>query len=515
MALGMWPSHAGWVEVAVASAADGDGATVIRGRRHREMDMDRRVRNTVVALVVASVTFMELLDATVLTTALPAMATSLAVTVIDLKAAITTYLVTLAIFIPISGWIADRLGTKTTLLAAIAVFTVSSAACGMARSLEALVVFRAAQGVGGALMTPVARLVIVRLFDREDLVRVAGLVAMPMVLGPVIGPLLGGYITTRYSWPWVFFVNVPVGIAACAAIAVLAENHRPPSRARFDVWGFLAVGLGLAILTYTIESLDSHSFSAATVAGLFATGLLLLILAVVHCLRSSAGVLDLSLLATNTFRVGVLQALVGMVACGGLPLLIAILLQSQLGYSPLQSGVVLFCSAVGSLAIKPWIARVIKRIGTRAVLAAYPLGLAAVLLLLSRTGSHTSPWQFGTLLFLFGCGQSVFMNMVNAVPFLDVSPEQTSKATSLQGTILQFSMSLGISFSVLLLDWRLDAGHLTLGAQTHVEAILGSFHFVFLVMAAVSAANAWVGLSFADDRTEPAPALGTRQAGAP
>ncbi|MGA2031019.1 MAG: DHA2 family efflux MFS transporter permease subunit [Thermoguttaceae bacterium] len=477
--------------------------------------MDLRARNTVVALVVASVTFMELLDATVLTTALPAMAKSLAVTVIDLKAAITTYLVTLSIFIPISGWIADRLGTKTTLLAAISLFTVSSIACGMARSLEALVVFRATQGMGGALMTPVARLVIVRLVDRTELVRVAGLVAMPIVLGPVVGPLIGGYITTQYSWPWVFFVNVPVGIAAFAAIALLAENHRPSCCARFDARGFLAAGLGLAILTYTIESLDNHCFSAVTVAGLVAAGLLLLVLAIVHCLRSSAPVFDLSLFASNTFRIGVLQAMVGMVACGGMPLLIAVLLQSQLGYSPLQSGMVLFCSAVGALAIKPWIAGTVKRIGTRTVLAAYPLYLAAVLLLLARTDSCTSLSHFAVLMFLFGCGQSVFMNMVNAVPFLDVGPEQTSKATSLQGTILQFSMSLGISFAVLLLDWRLDAGHLTLGAGPQVDAIFGGFHFVFLVMAAVSVANSWVGLSLAGDWKDPSPALGTPEASVP
>ena len=477
--------------------------------------MDCRTRNTVVALVVASVTFMELLDATVLTTALPVMAKSLAVTVIDLKAAITTYLVTLSIFIPISGWIADRLGTKTPLLAAIGVFTVSSAACGMARSMEALVVFRAAQGMGGALMTPVARLVIVRLFDRTELVRVAGLVAMPMVLGPVVGPLIGGYITTQYSWPWVFFVNVPVGIAACVAIALLAQNHRPPCCGRFDVRGFLAAGLGLTILTYTIESLDNHYLSTAAVAALVATGLLLLGFAIVHCLRSATPVFDLSLFASNNFRVGMLQALVGMVACGGMPLLIAILLQSQLGYSPLQSGMVLFCSAVGSLAIKPWIVRIVKRAGTRTVLAAYPLGLAAVLLLLTCTDGHTSLWHFGGLMFLFGCGQSIFMNMVNAVPFLDVDPDRASKATSLQGTILQFSMSLGISLAALLLDWRLDAGYLTLGARPEMDAIFGSFHVVFLAMAAICVANSWVGLSLAGDRNGRSLTLGPREAIAP
>jgi EmrB/QacA subfamily drug resistance transporter len=460
--------------------------------------MNPRSRNTIVALVVASVTFMELLDATILTTALPTMANALGVTVIDLKAAITTYLVTLSIFIPISGWIADRLGSKVTLLTAIGLFTASSAACGMAKSLEALVVFRALQGMGGALMTPVARLVIVRLFDRTELVRVAGLVAMPIVLGPVVGPLVGGYLTTHYSWPWIFLVNVPVGLAAMAAIAVLVRNDRPSCCPRFDVRGFLAAGIGLAMLTYVLESLDNHCLSWQATAGLVVVGMVLLVYTVIHCRRTPDPVFDLSLFTVRTFRVGVLQALVGMVACGGVPFLIAILLQLQLGYSALESGAILFCSAVGSLAIKPWVVRLVKRFGTRTILTAYPLGFTAVLMLLCVPRDPVPTSLLVVLMFLYGCCQSVFMNMVNAIPFLDIRPERSSKATSLHGTIQQFSLSLGISFAALLLNGALDARHLALSAAADTNAILGCFHIAFLVMAAVSVGNSLVGLSLKD-----------------
>jgi EmrB/QacA subfamily drug resistance transporter len=457
--------------------------------------MELRVRNLVIALVVASVTFMELLDATILTTALPSMARSLSVTVIDLKAAITTYLVTLSIFIPISGWIADRMGCKRTLLAAIGLFTASSAACGMARSMELLVAFRALQGIGGALMTPVARLIIVRLFDRNELVRVAGLVAMPIVLGPVLGPLLGGYLTTEYSWPWVFWVNLPVGMVATVAIAWLAPTDRPQSTAPFDVRGFLAAGAGLALLTFILETLDNDRLGPMTLGGLTTAGLLLLGYAVVHCLTVPHPVFDLTLLRVNTFRVGVLQAVVGMIASGSVPLLMAMLLQTQLGYTPLESGGVLFCSALGALAIKPYITHLVWQFGQRLLLATYPLASAAVLLVLADANAHTPAWHFAITLFFYGCCQSVFMNMINAIPFLDLAPEQLSKATSLHGTALQFSMGLGVSLSALLLHGVLAAEHVTLGEAAQTADVLGAFRCVFLVLAMANAANALAGLS--------------------
>ena len=459
--------------------------------------MNPRFRNTLVALVVASVTFMELLDATILTTALPTMAQALAVTVIDLKAAITTYLVTLSIFIPISGWVADRAGCKRTLLAAIVLFTASSAACGMAWSLGSLVVFRALQGVGGALMTPVSRLVIVRLFDRSELVRVAGLVAMPIVLGPVVGPLAGGYITTHYPWPWVFYVNVPVGVAAIAAIGWLAPRDEPQAWEPFDARGFLAGGLGLAVWTFVLESLDNHYLDAAAIAGLIVGGTALVCYAVFHCLRSPGAVFDLSLFRLNTFRTGVLQAVVGMLACGGLPLVIAIVLQTQLGYGPLQSGLVLFFGAIGSVAVKPWVSRLIRAIGQRALLALYPLGSAAVLVALGTTDEETSFWQFAAMMFCYGCCQSIFMNMVNAIPFLEIPPERLSKATSLQGTVAQFSMSLGISFAALVLDTLLESHHLVLGTESQTVAILSDVRLVYWILAGVSLVNSLVGLSLA------------------
>jgi EmrB/QacA subfamily drug resistance transporter len=463
--------------------------------------MNVRHRNTAIALAVASVTFMELLDATILNTALPAMARSLSVTAIDLKAAITTYLVALSIFIPISGWIADRFGTKTTMLTAIGLFTASSAACAMAGSLEALVVFRALQGIGGALMTPVARLVIVRLFERTELVRVAGLVAMPAVMGPVLGPLIGGYLTTNYSWPWVFLVNVPVGAVAMAAIALLARNDRSPSPSPLDVRGFLALGLGLSLVTVTLESLDGRGLAPATVTLLIATGLLCLAYGVCRCLVVSNPVFDLSLFCIGTFRVGLLQTMIGLLGCGGIPLLVAVLLQGQYGYSPLHAGEVLFFAALGSLLVKPCISPLVRRFGYRAILTVYPLSMSAALGLLAFSSVPDSFWLMAGLMFLFGACQSVFMNMVNAIPYLDVAQDRSSKATSLQSTVQQLSLSLGITFAALLLDRNLSAAQLTLGDRAQSPGVLAAFQAVFAVLAVVSLANALVGASLA--RTAP------------
>jgi len=463
-----------------------------------------RQRNTAIALVVASVTFMELLDATILNTALPAMAHSLAVDVIDLKAAITTYLVALSICIPISGWIADRFGTKTTMLAAIGLFTLSSAACALARSLEALVVFRAAQGLGGALMTPVARLVIVRLFDRSELMRVAGLVALPAVMGPVLGPLIGGYLTTNYSWPWVFLVNVPVGAVAMVAIAWLAHNDRAASPAPLDVRGFAGLGLGLALVTFALESCDERGAAPATLALLGAGGLTCLGYGIRRCLTTPNPVFDLSLFRIATFRVGVLQTVVGLLGCGGIPLLVAILLQAQCGYSPLRAGQVLFFAALGSLLAKPTISSFVQRFGYRTVLTVYPLCMGGVLWHLAVSAVPDAFWQMAGLMFLFGACQSVFMNVINAVPYLDVPHDRSSKATSLQSMVQQLSLSLGITWATLLLDHNLTAAQLTLGKPTQTPAVMGVFTAVFSVLAVVSLGNALVGLSLARPASSPA-----------
>jgi len=453
-------------------------------------------KKLLIALVVTSVTFMELLDATILNTALPQMARSLRVDVIDLKAAITCYLVSLSIFIPVSGWIADRFGSKSTILAAITLFTAGSAACGSADGMTSLIIFRIVQGMGGAMMTPVARLSVIRLFPGRDLVRIAGIVAIPPVFGPVLGPLVGGYITTHFSWPWIFYVNVPIGIAAAAAIALLLTNDRQRETVPFDAAGFALAGSGLALLSFLLETVDDQIVGRTARLLLLAAGAALLALALRHCLRVRHPVFALSLYRFNSFRIGALQTVLGLTAGAGFPFLIGVLLQIQFGWSPLQAGGILFCAALGTLVVKPLVTPLINRWGCRTGAASAPLGLCIGFLLMTGFSRFTPAWQMAFAVFFAGCFYSIQMNIINALPYLQIPVERTSRATSLQSTVQQFSMSLGVTFSALLLDHFLHAQSAVLGAQADTDSVVAAFHYSIAAMALLALLNAAVGLLY-------------------
>lgn len=441
-----------------------------------------------VAMAVAIVTLMELLDTTILNTALPAMAASFRTDVLSLRLAITSYLVTLAIFIPISGWIADRFGPKRTIIAATFLFTASSALCGLSQTLPQLVIGRILQGIGGAMMTPVARIVLVRLFrDRGEYAfqKVVGMIAVPLVVGPLLGPVLGGWLTTNLSWHWIFFVNLPIGLVAALAIGILLRNETAAERQPFDWAGFLGAGAGLAVMTVCLELVDDRNFPLRVTAGAGLAGLMLLIW-VIHRSRGRAGaIFDPSLFRIPTFRLGGMLTILATTVATGMMVLIPTLFQIGFGMNPFHAGLMTVGLPLGIVTMKPAIARTFRLLGRRRVLILYPLLMGASLISFRYLSPQVPVPAIFLLLFVYGLWYSVHGNVVNVVPYLDVPQDQVSRATSMQSTLYQFSLSLGVSFAALLLHVLLLGRNLKLDGHARPDMVLRVFHDAFTVCGAL------------------------------
>src|SRR6202034_3678791 len=321
-----------------------------------------------IPLIVACAVFMENLDATVLSTALPAIASDLHQSPIQLKLALTSYLLTLAIFIPASGWVADRFGTRIVFRLAILIFPIGSALCGFANSIEALVAARAFQGIGGAMMVPVGRLVILRTIPRSELVGALAWLTMPALLGPVLGPPVGGFITTYFHWRWIFWINLPMAALGMTLATLFIPNVRGETVTRFDYLGFVLSGIGLAGLVSATAALDASGMPLWIVIGLFLVGSVALILYVFHARRAPAPILDLRLLRFPTFRAGIVGGSLFRIGVGAMPLLLPLQLQLGFGMSPLKSGLLTFATAIGALGMKTAAGTILRRFGFRSVL---------------------------------------------------------------------------------------------------------------------------------------------------
>lgn len=449
-----------------------------------------------VALTVTSVTLMELLDTTILNTALPAIAASFNTDILNMRVAITAYLATLAIFIPVSGWVADRIGSKRTLLSATALFTVSSMLCGLSNSLGPFVLFRILQGIGGAMMTPVSRIILVRLFrDRgEDAFqKVAGLVAIPLMFGPVLGPVLGGWLTTHLSWHWIFFVNLPIGLAAFCAISLLIKNEPIPQKFPFDLSGFLMAGFGLAALSLALEMVENSDVPLYLTIIVGLAGLLLLVGAVRHSLNRQGAIFDLDLFRISSFRVGALLTIFGTSTSVGIQVLLPAMFQLGFGMNAFQSGLMTVSIILGIVAMKPMIAPLFRHLGHRRVLTIYPLLLGTTIFGFRSFNLQTPHLLIFLLLFLYGLWISVHGNVINVIPYLKVPHERISLASSLQSTLFQFSLSLGVTISALLLHGLLAVQGLTLMPGTPPEKILSTFHDCFAILGFLSCCVAVLG----------------------
>jgi len=408
------------------------------------------------ALIIATALFMENMDGTVLATSLPAIAADLHQDPIVLKLALTSYMLTLAVFIPASGWVADRLGARTVFCSAIAVFTLGSMLCGAADSLSTLIAARVFQGLGGAMMVPVGRLVLLRSVPKSEMVNSLAYLTVPALIGPVVGPPLGGFITTYFHWRWIFWINVPIGVIGIALALRFIHNIREQDVGPFDFKGFALSGLGLLSLIFGMTIVGRGLVPPLAVAGLVLGGAALLALYAAHARREPNAILDLSLLNFPTFFAGVVGGFLFRLGIGAIPFLLPLLLQIGFGLSPFESGSLTFAAAAGAMAMKFSASTLIRRFGFRRILIFNGLLSAVFLASYGLVQASTPHWLLLAGLLAGGFFRSLQFTALNAISYADVDSARMSRATSFASVSQQMSSAVGVAVaaaSVESLQW--------------------------------------------------------------
>ncbi|WP_244216104.1 MFS transporter [Pseudomonas reidholzensis] len=431
-----------------------------------------------IALLVAVTFFMENLDATVITTALPQMAKDFGESAVSLNVGISAYLLAVAIFIPLSSWLADRLGARGVFAAAICLFTVASILCGAASSLEWFVLARVLQGIGGALMVPVGRLVVLRITEKKDLVRMLAIITWPGLAAPVLGPPIGGFLVTHFSWPWIFYLNVPLGIVAGWAALRLIPSTRAVESRPFDVVGFVLLAGACAALFTGLEWLGTpEPGQLAKGAGLVVLGLALTFASIRHCQRHPTPLLPLDAAAIATFRASIFGGTLFRASISALPFLLPLLLQVSFGLSAVDAGLLVLAIFAGNLAMKPFTTPLMRRFGMRQVLLGNGLiGVVAVLGCLTFE-ADTPWWWMALVLFISGLSRSMQFTCYNALGFSEVPKDRMSQASTLFSMFFQLAMALGVAVSALLLQ-------LSMKVQGHMGAVqVSDFHWAFVGIA--------------------------------
>ena len=436
-------------------------------------------RDRLVPLIVAVALFMDNMDANVIATSLPAIAADISASPIELKLAVTSYLLSLAVFIPASGWTADRFGARTVFRAAIAVFMLGSIACALSGSLGEFVAARILQGMGGAMMTPVGRLVLVRSVHKRALVDAMAWVTIPAMIGPVVGPPLGGFITTYFSWHWIFLINIPIGLLGI----VLATRYIDPLPAqnvdKFDPLGLLLAGMGVAGLAFGLSVAGLDFLPWPIVLALVGGGAISAAAYVMHARRVPSPVLDLTLFRLTTFRASVVGGFLFRLGIGALPFLLPLLMQVGFGMSPFQSGLVTFMAAVGAMGMKTLAARLIGAIGFRRILVVNAL-LSSVFIIAYATFTPSTPIAIIVILLLVGGFlRSLQFTAINTLAYAEVEPQRMSRATTLAAVGQQLSLSAGVAVGAFVVE---------VSARSHgTEITAGDFQWAFLVVGIISA----------------------------
>ncbi len=426
-----------------------------------------------VPLAVASALFMEFIDSTALSTALPTLARAFHTDPVHLKLALTSYLLALAVFAPASGWVADRFGAKRVFLCAMAVFLAASIFCGLSHGLGELVAARVLQGMGGAMMTPVGRVIVVDAAPRDRFVSAMSWFTMPALVGPLLGPPLAGLVLGVASWSWIFYINIPVGILGMIAVAILVPDSRRPSPGRFDGAGFSMAALAIVGLTAVSETVGTGLAPWPLEIAGAALGAAALAAFIRHSLRIEHPVLNLHLLGVASFRASVTGGTLVRLGLGATPLLLPLLLQIGLGWSPVKAGLMTISQAGGALLLKPIAPALLRRTGYRPVLIGSALGTAICVCLLGLFRASTPEVLIVLLLGASGFLRSAQFTSSNALSYADVDRSDVSQASTLATVIQQVSMSLGVSIGGLSLHLAQGSGVLTPERFTFPFLVIG------------------------------------------
>jgi len=439
----------------------------------------------IVPLIIAVALFMENMDSTVIATALPAIAADIGTNPLALKLAVTSYLLSLAIFIPASGWTADRFGARTVFRAAIAVFVLGSIGCALSSSLTDFVIARVVQGMGGAMMTPVGRMVLVRSISRRELVNAMAWVTTPALIGPVLGPPVGGFITTYASWHWIFIINVPIGILGIILATRYIDDIRAETRQRFDIFGMVLAGLGIGGVAFGLSILGLNFLPWTVVAALVVGGACFIAAYLVHARHTAVPALDLTLFRLPTFFASVTGGFVFRLGLGALPFLLPLMLQVGFGMTPFQSGTITFATALGAMGMKWATAKILRRFGFRTILVFNSLISAAFLAVCAAFTAATPAAVMMGLLLIGGFFRSLQFTSINTIAYAEVEHARVSRATSLVSVAQQLAVSTGVAAGALAVE-------LTERLRGDNALQAADFPPAFLAIAAISAISVFI-----------------------
>ena len=430
--------------------------------------------------LVAVAFFMESLDTTILNTAVPAIAQALKVAPLSMKAVLASYTLSLAVFIPISGWMADRFGTRRVFASAIGLFTLGSFLCGISTNIHVLVAFRILQGCGGAMMVPVGRLTIVRTFAKSELIRAMSFVAIPGLIGPMLGPIAGGLIVGYLHWRVIFFVNLPIGIAGLCLVYLHLPDYREKSNP-LDTVGLILFGSGIALLSYVLEVFGENTLSVREILGLLAISVLLLAGYGLHAAKTPFPLLALSLFRIRTFRASVSGSFFTRLGIGGIPFIMPLLYQVGLGFTPIQSGLLMMPQAIAAMSLKMTMPKILARLGYRTVLISNTVILGLLIFLFATIGAGTPVWLIVAQTFCFGFFSSLQYTSMNTLVYADVTEGQTSSASSIASTAQQMSISFGVASASLVIA-------LFIPGRFHVSApeMVDGIHHGFFVLGGIT-----------------------------
>jgi EmrB/QacA subfamily drug resistance transporter len=451
-------------------------------------------QSAVIALLVAGAFFMEQLDGTVIATALPQMAQSFGIAPVDLNIGMSAYLLTVAVFIPASGWLTDRFGARSVFASAIVTFTVASVLCAASPTLWTFTAARVLQGVGGAMMVPVGRLIVLRNTEKQHFVRMIAYLTWPALAAPVIGPPLGGLITTYSSWPWIFLLNVPLGIAGLALALILIPNAKGEKNGGFDWTGFALTGFASFSLMYSLEAIGRSTIDWLVTAPLIAAGLAAGICAVRHALRAAHPLLDLSAFKVPSYAVTVGGGMLFRAAISAVPFLLPLMFQLGFGLSPLDSGLLVLAVFAGNLGMKPGTNLVLGRLGFRRTLIWNGWLAMATILACGFITASTPVVITVAVLFLNGLTRSMEYTTINSLSFSDLAPARMSGANTLFSMLQQMGNAMGIAGTAILLRAAASVTHPEDAAVT-----VGDFHWAFWGIALAGAVGVWHFRTLAPD----------------
>ncbi len=432
---------------------------------------------TLLPWLVAVAFFMESLDTTILNTAVPTIAAALQVAPLSMKAVLSSYTLSLAVFIPISGWMADRFGTRRVFASAIGLFTLGSLLCGLSSSIHVLVACRVVQGCGGAMMVPVGRLTMVRTFAKSELIRAMSFVAIPGLVGPMLGPVIGGLIVGYFHWRVIFFVNIPIGLLGLLLVYQHMPDYRDANSKPLDWSGLVLFGSGVGLLSYVLEVFGEHTLNTLQVLALLGVSAVLLAGYGMHASKAEFPLLHLTLFRIRTFRASVNGSFITRLGIGGIPFLFPLLYQVGLGFSPVQSGLLLMPQALAAMSLKLTMPVILARVGYRGVLVSNTIVLGIMIMLFATIGEHTPVWLIVIQVFAFGFFTSLQYTSMNTLVYSDVEPAETSNASTIASTMQQLSISFGIASASLATAFFVpDRLHST------PEEIIHGIHRAFLVL---------------------------------